>query len=253
VKKLPILFILVFLLLVTTACRLISPTSTATAPAESTSLPAITVPPTEAATQAALPTPTPRPTAIPATVTPFAPIRGTIGADNFKLRSGPGFYFDTIALYKENSIVEVYGQTPGSGWYYVVASDHLAGWMKSEYLTLAGDAEELPFMSDNNASLISGHVRNNQGQGLSGISVVLFSAEDQNSQDNTLTNANGEYFLYLPASLKGNYTIGINGYNCQSNAVDSTCNLQYGFPSAQSISLPYTSGISIEFVLPPLQ
>jgi hypothetical protein len=200
-----------------------------------------------------LPTITPRPTAIPATVTPFAPISGTINADNFKLRSGPGFYFDTIALYKENSIVDVFGQTPGSGWYYVVASDHLAGWMKAEYITLAGDMDELPLLGARNASLISGHVRNNQGQGLSGISVVIFSAEDQNSQDNAMTNANGEYFLYLPTSMRGNYTLGVNGDNCQSNAVNSECNLLYGYPSAQSITLPYTSGISLEFVLPPLQ
>lgn len=71
-------------------------------------------------------------------------------------------------------------------------------------------------------------------------------------QDNTMTDENGAFYLYLPNTTKGNYTIGLNAYSCGSSAVDNQCNFLYGFPSAQSISIPQPDAISIEFVLPNL-
>jgi hypothetical protein len=87
-----------------------------------------------------------------------------------------------------------------------------------------------------------------------GVGVIIFPGDssDGSDSDNTVTDATGAYYLFLPKSLSGNYTVGINAYGCDSNAVDKQCQFLYGYPSAQSISIPQPSQISVEFVLPNL-
>lgn len=44
---------------------------------------------------------------------PYQPFEATISVDNFKLRSGPGFLFDAIALYTANEQVLIISAAPG--------------------------------------------------------------------------------------------------------------------------------------------
>jgi hypothetical protein len=159
-----------------------------------------TLPPTD--TPNLLPTPTTRPQPTK-TSTPFSPIKGTINVENFKLRSGPGFLFDTINLYDQNEVVEVYGRTQGSGWYFVSTSDSRSGWMKSEYITLFEDESHIPFYGFNDGDLIFGHVKNSAGKPMTHIGIVIFPAvsEDSSLQDNAVTDDSGTFYLYLPKNL----------------------------------------------------
>lgn len=254
-KKKSTLIILIAAALFLPACRLLSPTATPTA---SISIPTATLaqslPVVETTEPAAvLPTTTkiPQPTK---TSTPFIPIKGTISVQNFKLRAGPGFLFDTVGLYDENDTVQVLGRSLGSGWLYVATSDSRAGWMKAEYIDLAGELDQVPYFGFKDANMIYGHVRDGSGKPLSKIGIVIFPATSQDTtrEDTAVTDETGTYYLFLPLDLQGDYTIGVNAYSCDSNAVNSECALQYGYPSAQSIPLPHPSDISIEFVLPPL-
>ena len=204
-------------------------------------------------TPISLPTPTPQPQPTKTEV-PFIPIKGTISVENFKLRKGPGFFFDTVNLYDQNDVVQVFGQTPGGDWLFVSTEDSRSGWMKSEYITLYDDVSKVPVFGFNNGDLIFGHVKNSLGQPMTHVGIVIFPAvtDDSSLQDVAVTDDTGTFYLYLPSNLQGDYTIGVNAYDCGSNAVDSQCQFLYGFPSAQSISVPHQSDISIEFVLPNL-
>jgi SH3 domain protein len=252
-RKIYFTFVSVLVLLVISGCRSVSPQSPTQFPFPTAETAAVLPSSTAQAleTQAALPSPTPQ-SSVAATSTPFLPLKGTITVDNFKLRSGPGFLFDTVSLYKLNETVTVYGKSQGAAWYFVAASDSRSGWMKADYITLAGDAADLPVIGYKNADVISGHVRNSHGDPMTGVGVIIFSANNQNTADNTVTDSSGTYYLFLPQDVTGNFTVGINAYSCTSNAVDAQCQFLYGYPSAQSVSIPQPAPISVEFVLPDL-
>lgn len=190
------------------------------------------------------------PATFTATNAPLVPQTGTITVDNFKLRAGPGFLFDTVSLYKEGAILQVFGRSQGNNWLFVSTADSRSGWMKKEYITLSGKLDDLPEVVYPDADAITGHVRNSNGDPMSGIGIIIFSAENSAVSDNTITDDSGSYYLFLPKTLHGNYTIGVNAYSCDSNAVDSQCQLLYGYPSAQSLSLPYTENAPVDFILP---
>lgn len=215
-------------------------------------LPFPTMLPTEPVQTLPTPTVSPRPTA---TATPFLPQKGRITVQNFKLRSGPGFLFDTVSLYDENTTVSVYGRSQGDGWFFVSTPDSRSGWMKADYITLSNKLEKLPVIGYSDASLISGHVQNSSGNPMTGIGIVLFPASSTSAsdQDNAVTDHLGNFYLFVPKSISGNYTIGVNAYNCQSNAVDAQCQFLYGFPSAQTLTLPRQADISNNFILPDPQ
>ena len=220
-----------------------------------------TFPPTQVSTQA-LPTLTqipptqvlPTPTALPQptkTQAPFQPINATVNVDNLKLRSGPGFLFDGIALFEANSVVTVLGKAQGENWYYVETENHLSGWMKMEYLDLAGDPDTLPYFAVTNAQIIIGHVRTKENVFASGIGILLSPQSGYNGTngDSTLTDGTGTFYLYLPKNLEGEYFIELNGYNCTGNLIVGRCELPYQFPPAQPITLPPPAGVTIEFQL----
>jgi hypothetical protein len=225
------------------------------------SVPTPTFPPTPSQTQA-LPTVTPIPptqTLPTATITPqptktsapFQPITAKITVDNFKLRIGPGFLFATIALYDSSNTVKVIGRAQGDNWLYVETEDHLAGWMKVEYLELQGDLETLPFIAVDNAQIIIGHVRTQSNIFASGIGILFSPQSGYNgvNGDSTLTDSTGTFYLYLPENLEGEYFIGPNGYNCTGNLMVGKCELPYVMPPVQPIKLPPPAGVTIEFVL----
>jgi hypothetical protein len=188
------------------------------------------------------------------TSTPYFPIKGTITVQNFKLRSGPGFLFDTLGLYDEADVVQVYGRSQGDGWYFVSTSDQRSGWMKADYITLSGEVGDVPIIGYSDADMITGHVRNTSSQPMTWVGIVIFPGTTNGTTitDNAVTDSTGSFYLYLPKTLSGDYTIEVNAYGCQGNSVDTQCNSLYGIPPAQPISLPHPPDITIEFVLPNL-
>ncbi len=206
------------------------------------------VPPTEVPpTATTLPQPTP-------TGAPFEPVKATITVDNFKLRTGPGFLFDAVALYDSNTEVLVMGKAPGENWLFVQTEDNRSGWMKTEYLDLNGDLAALPLIAPSDVQTISGHVRTKDNNTFaSGIGILLEpqSGYTGTNGDNALTDSSGTFYIYLPKRMEGDYFIEPNGFNCTGNLVVGKCELPYDLPIAQPLTLPMKSDVTIEFVLTP--
>jgi uncharacterized protein YraI len=195
--------------------------------------------------------PTPTPQAV-TTSAPYQPFEATISVDNFKLRSGPGFLFDAIALYAANEKVLIIGAAPGEAWYFVQTSDHLSGWMKAEYLEFNGDAASIPLIQPGNVQTVIGHVTTNDTkQAASGIGVLISPQKGYSGTngDNTLTDASGTFYFYLPPHLEGDFFVELNGYNCEGNLMVGRCELPYKFPIAQPLTLPMPQNVTLEFVL----
>lgn len=169
------------------------------------------------------------------------------------LRNGPGMLFDIINAYNQNQSVLVLGQAPAGDWYQVQTPDNRTGWMRSAVLTLDGLAMDLPVIVPTDVLTIRGHVYTSSKNPASHIGVSLLEKDSNTSPQKDVgnTDAFGEWYIYLPTSLAGQWTLRVDSYSCESNTVNSACGLIGQFPPAQTVSLPLAEGTWIDFQLLP--
>ena len=169
------------------------------------------------------------------------------------LRNGPGMLFDILSAYEQGQNVLVLGQAPAGDWYQVQTADKKNGWMRSALLTLDGLAMDLPVIAPTDVLTIKGHVYTSSKNPASHVGVSLL-AEDSNTspqKDVGNTDAFGEWYIYLPLSLTGQWTLSLDSYTCESNTVNSACALIGQFPPAQTVTLPLSEGTWIDFQILP--
>ncbi len=197
-----------------------------------TYLPLILLPTQEPTVQLPTITPQPGPTA---TSRPFDAIEATVNVENLMLRKGPGFMFDTVRTYDIGELVAILMREPGNNWVLVQTADNRSGWMNVNYLSFTGDMTLLPVITVTGVQTIRGRVLRTDMTPATkiGVSIARVIDPSPDFQDQTMTNASGEWYLYLPLELRGDWVIGVNAYSPDSNAVDSSGNLVGGLPGAQ--------------------
>ena len=207
--------------------------------------------PTQAPT-AQLPTATLPPMPTP-TIAPYTPIEAEVTVDNFLLREGPGRMFASVNMYDTGERVTLMAREPGNNWVLVQTRDFNSGWMNVDYLSFTGDVTPLPVMKVPNAQVLHGRVWNvNKTPATKiGVSIARVNNPSPALEDVTMTNSNGEWYLYLPLDFTGDWVIGTNSYSDKSNAVDSSGALIGLWPGAQAINLPLKADVSFEFAFLP--
>ena len=237
---------LVLLILVLAGCGNATPAALPTP--TPTYLPLILLP-TQAPT-AQLPTVTPLPVPTP-TASAFVPIDAEVINDNYRLRVGPGRMFDAVAMYDIGSRVTLLARERGDNWVLVQTADNRSGWMNIAGLKFIGDISPLPVLAVTNAQVLHGRVWavDKTPATMIGVSISRVVNPDPNWEDNSLTNANGEWYLYVPLGVKGDWVVGINSWSPLGSAVDSAGNLIGNLPGAQLITLPQAADVSLEFAL----
>lgn len=245
-KTIKIITPLILLILVLTGCGNATPAALPTP--TPTYLPLILLP-TQAPT-AQLPTITPLPLPT-ATARPIVPIDAEVVYDNYLLREGPGRMFTQVTIYDTGDKVTMLARERGDNWVLVQTEDNRSGWMNVVGLKFIGDISPLPEIMVTNAQVLHGRVWavDKTPATKIGVSISRVINDTPDYQDNSLTNANGEWYIYLPLGYKGDWVVGINSYSPESSAVDSAGNLIGKFPGAQLITLPQTADVSIEFAL----
>lgn len=245
-KNFRFLLVIGILLVGLAACS--QPTAAPLPTLTSTFSPLILVP-TQAPT-AQLPTPTLPPMPTP-TIAPYVPIEAEVTVENFLLREGPGRMFASVDMYNTGDRVTLMAREPGNNWVLVQTQDYQSGWMNVDYLSFTGDVTPLPVMKVPNAQVLHGRVWNvNKTPATKiGVSIARVNNPSPALQDNSMTNSNGEWYLYLPLDFTGDWVVGTNAYSPQSNAVDSSGNLIGNWPGAQLVTLPLQADVSLEFAL----
>jgi hypothetical protein len=243
-KTIKIITPLILLILVLAGCANATPAALPTP--TPTYLPLILLP-TQAPT-AQLPTITPLPLPT-ATISPFMPIEAKVIFDNYRLRVGPGLMFDAVRMYEVGDNVTLLAREPGDNWVLVQTADNRSGWMKVVGLEFIGDISPLPVVAVTNAQIIRGRVLRTDmtPATLIGVSIARVNNPSPDFEDVCMTNAAGEWYLYLPLQLTGDWVIGTNAYSPESNAVDSSGNLVGNWPGTQLITLPLQADVSFEF------
>jgi uncharacterized protein YgiM (DUF1202 family) len=253
-KKSITLFSITLLAVLLASCNLLStptpqPTIVVTLPTDiivSTEIPLPTAQPV------VLPTVTPQPTPIP-TVAVVMPIPAEVTYDNYLLRKGPGRMFDRVAMYNTGDTVTLLAREPGNNWVLVQTSGYRSGWMNVVGLQFEGVLTTLPVLAVTNAQVIYGHVwRTDKTPATEvGVSIARINNPSPDLQDVSTTNEKGEWYLYVPLDTTAEWVVGVNSYACTSNVVDGTCALLGLLPGAQTLTLPLTANVSIEFSFLP--
>jgi SH3-like domain-containing protein len=238
-KLLSVLFIVFFLLL--TACASAPAATPTPIPPTNTLLPSSTP------TVTALPTVTPTATFTP-TETPFIPFEAEINTENVNLRAGPGYLFPVLRIYHEGDPVTVLGKAPGGEWFRVRMKEDVEGWIILWLLNANGHLSEAPIVEPQDVLLIRGRLHDRKGTPMRGIVFTVTRSKDQTtSSNNALTNADGEFFSYMPFNATGNWVVYNSGISCNSNVwKDESCTSYKAYyqgivePESITISLPST-------------
>jgi hypothetical protein len=162
-------------------------------------------------------TPLPTPTATPTWVTTAFVINGPLN-----LRKGPGLLFDSYGNLTSQTKLYVLGTIPGGDWLEVLAPNpiedgQVVGWVFTNYLEIANFSEAIPIVSWPQEMTIYGTVTDDNGTPVNGVRVAaLYQTESEELRDDTPTNENGEFTLYIPKDISGPFDVQITAVNCNS-------------------------------------
>ncbi len=215
----------------------------------------LTVTPTEAtpvmATFPTLPAQTPTASAS-SNPTPFAPFTVNPTVDNVNLRMNPGYFFDAFGLVHQSDTLTVLGKAPGDEWIYIETADGTKGWVFSQLLTSDVDLQQLPIQEPTDVQLIKGKVVDANGTPIQGIGFEVKQGTETDAQANVVTtDANGEFFSFMPTTSSGTWTINQVAVACLSNVwSDSSCGTyKSGYtgvvePQTLTVVLPQTGALA---------
>ncbi len=210
-----------------------------------------------------IPTPTAlpsmEPTLVASTSTPvaamFVPFAVVPWADNVLLRSNPGYLFSKIANLGKGASLLVLGRSPGGEWLLVKTADNHAGWVFAQLIDYQGnDPAQVPFIMPSAVQQVTGTVKNERGQPISGIQFSLTQGAGSTAPRNdAMTDGTGTFYAFMPTDSKGEWLVGYTAVACTSNTMDPKCNCTKGVcgspdPNSANVSLPQKQGEMLVFV-----
>ncbi len=218
-----------------------------------TRIPTLTSGPLQTPTAAGSPLPVSTLTPVPASA--YVPFSVVTIADNVALRKGPGYLFLRIGLLPERTSLRVLSRSHGGEWAMVQTTDDRVGWVFVQ-LTEASGANwaSVPFSEPLGAQVITGSVRDQAGQPISGVQFALTQGNGALAPRNdALTDETGTFYSYMPANAGGPWHLSYTAIACTSNTMDAGCNPKNGvggrpYPEGQYITLPLATQTPLQFV-----
>jgi uncharacterized protein YgiM (DUF1202 family) len=204
---------------------------------------------TSAATFPTLPPQTPTASLSP---TPFISFTVKPAVDNLKVRMGPGYLFEAWGMAQQTDTLTVLGKAPGGEWINVETAQGIKGWAFAELLTSAVDLAQVPVQTPTEVVTLTGRVLDGNGTPIQGVGFEIKQGSETEALTNAVvTDANGEFFSFLPVGTSGTWTITQNAIACKSNVwSDSTCSTyKAGYtgtvePKTLTVTLPPGSPLS---------
>ena len=147
-------------------------------------------------------------------------------------------------MQKDTSLL-VLGQAPGGEWVFVQMSSDEKGWVFAKLLVSDQPLNFVPFIQPENVQLVKGRVVDAYNQPVNGIQFAATQGEGVNAPRNdAMTDANGDFYLYMPLTAAGTWYVSYVAIACTSNLMDANCNWKSGVatepdPAGIAITLPY--------------
>jgi SH3-like domain-containing protein len=233
---------LMLVILIVTGCAKADPgaTPTATAPILATNLPGI-FPTLPAATAVSGASPT-----------PFTSFTAKPAVDTLKVRVNPGYMFVALMLVNKTDTVTVLGTAPGHEWTFIKTEDGTEGWVFTQLLESSIDLKQIPLHEPKDVQFIKGRVTDANGTPISGVAFAAgVGVQDASSANTASTDANGEFYFFIPSNESGTWNVSYTAIACESNVwSDSSCSTyKTGYtgtvdPTTNSVTLPQSTPLN---------
>lgn len=165
------------------------------------------------------PTPTPQPSP-----TAFIPVTGKVDVFSLNMRSGPGTVHGIVDVFSKGTGLKIVGKAAGDEWVLVEIAGAEPGWMYVPLLTMDADLNTIPQVNPEGCLLVLGKVEGSDGLPLSDIKVALFQGVGETERRaETVSDADGNFYFYLPETSEGEWTAQVVGYRCASRIVGENC------------------------------
>jgi hypothetical protein len=188
-------------------------------------------------------------TSIPAspTAVPFGEIYVYTVVDNVNLRTQPGMLFQVSRVMPKNTRLRLLGQAPGGEWLNVRNDEGIAGWVNVNVVLISYDGPPPPIIEPTSVLLVTGSVMTELGTPVSGIGFAVIQGA---RRTDAMTDANGQFYAYLPKTMSGTWTVSHVSVSCKSNTMDANCNCINGicgspFPVNSTVQLPQVEPVKI--------
>jgi len=191
-------------------------------------------------------TPSPPPTETPLpSPTPFQPFEAKALTANLNLRANPGYLFTVLQMLEKDTPFQVLAKAPGGEWIYVELADGKTGWVFAQLIATDQDLQQAPIREPEDVQLITGTVKNANGQPINGIQFMIQGAGASAPRTDALTDANGVFYAFLPAASAGKWYVSFTAVSCTSVTMDKDCNCLNGVcgtidPVMKNVTLPQT-------------
>jgi len=163
-----------------------------------------------------------------ASPTPFIPFTVKPTVDNLKVHVSPGTLFDALILVHQTDTLTVVGTVPGNEWTYIKTKDGTEGWVFSQLLQSSVDLKQIPLLEPKDVQLIKGRVTDASGAPIRGVTFALGEASQADISSNTATtDANGEFYAYIPSTASGTWTVTYTSIACDSPVWSDTACTTY--------------------------
>ena len=184
--------------------------------------------------------------------TPFTTFTAKPGVDNLNVRMNPGYLFDALMMVQQTDSLTVLGKAPGGEWINVQTENGVEGWVFAQLLKSDVDLEQVPVREPKDVLLIKGRVLDAAGTSIQGVGFDIKQGTDSNAPTNTVvTDANGEFYSFMPPTSSGTWTVSYTAIACKSNVwSDSSCSTyKAGYtgnvdPQTLTVSLPQGSPLA---------
>ena len=185
-----------------------------------------------------LPTPTAFPTETPTVVPTSEPVTAQVATSSVNLRKGPSTLDDVLSQVNLGEVVRVDGLAPGGEWANVMTSGGTSGWIKSSLLNFGTQSPALPTIPITDEYVIKGKVTDASGNPLQDILVSLNrTVGSVYFEDRMVTNADGEFYAFVPSQHVGTWNLEITGVNCTATIVDQSCHYAGTFSQNGSVTV----------------
>jgi len=237
------------LALITAGCSSTGPSAVPPAiPARSETSTALPIP-----TETLTPVPSETPSITPSS-TPFAPFTVSVWADNVNVRTNPGYLFPSLGLLSKGTTLTLLGKAPGGEWMAVRTPKGQRGWVFAQLIQSDVDLQSVPVIEPQDVQLIKGRVQDSAGTPIQGVGFAVAQGGGDRPQTNTvLTDANGEFYSFMPLTARGSWTVTYNAIACKSNVwADNSCSTYKdsyrGMVEPQSMRVTLPPSGTLEFL-----
>jgi uncharacterized protein YgiM (DUF1202 family) len=184
--------------------------------------------------------------------TPFTSFTVKPGVDNLNVRTNPGYLFDVLMVVQQTDSLTVLGKAPGAEWINIQSANGVEGWVFAELLKSDVDLEQVPVREPKDVLLVKGRVLDAAGTPIQGVEFEVKQGTEADAATNmVITDANGDFYSFLPAASSGTWTVSQKAIACKSNVwSDSTCTTyKAGYtgtvnPQTSTVSLPQSSPLA---------